>query len=258
MNILEKIIYKTRERLSIEREILSFEKLFNFAENARKPFEFISSFNNEKINIISEIKLASPSEGRISTQNPVRIAEDYLCNGAAALSILTEPNFFKGNTQYISQVRQKFPDSRILMKDFIIDEYQLAKAKYCGADAVLLIVAVLGKELTGKFLNKVKSYGLTALVEVHDEEEFKIAVDEGAKLIGVNNRNLKTLETSLKTSEELIRFAEKDTVPVSESGIKEKKDLIYLRNLGYKGFLIGTGFMKTGEPGKALNRIINL
>ena len=256
MNILDKIAEKTRERINQEREFLSLEKLSALAENSRKAHDFTSSFLNDDINIISEIKFASPSEGEIAKSEPLKVANEYLNNGAKALSILTEPFYFKGNTEYISEVRKKFPQANILMKDFVIDEYQLLKAKVIGADAVLLIVALLGEKLTTAYLNIAKELGLTALVEVHDEEEMKIALSCNAQLIGINNRNLKDMTISLKTSEKLSSLVSDDTVLISESGLKTRSDLINLQNFGYKGFLIGTSFMKTGNPGQALANIL--
>jgi indole-3-glycerol phosphate synthase len=256
MNILDNIAEKTKKRIADEKDMLSINKLMEMVENSRNPLNFCSQFKNDELNIISEIKLASPSEGLISNKNPLEVAEDYLKNGAAALSILTEPDYFKGNLDYIVRIRKKYNQANILMKDFVIDEYQLLKARVFGADAVLLIVSLLGENLTKTFLEKAKSLGLSVLVEVHDEDEIKIAVNCGANFIGVNNRNLKDMTISLKTSERLADFAPKETILISESGLKTRDDLLGLKSFGYKGFLIGTSLMKSGNPGKALSEIL--
>jgi len=256
MNILEKIAEKTKQRIIAEQQILSLEKLKEMLKKSRTPFDFRKAFINQEINIISEIKFASPSEGEIAKPEPLKVAEAYLANGAKALSVLTEPNYFKGNINYIAQIREKFPQANILMKDFVIDEYQLLKARVYGADAVLLIVALLGNQLKN-FLDKAKELGLTALVEVHNQEEMKIALEANADFIGVNNRNLKDMTISLKTSESLIKFKKPETIFISESGLKNKTDLANLQSLGYQGFLIGTSFMKTDDPGKALASLLS-
>lgn len=256
MNILDKIAESRKANIKLAKEKLSFAKLTELAENSRQPFDFLQQFQNKEINIISEIKFASPSEGNIAKAEPVNVAEQYLNNGSKALSILTEPDYFKGDINYISEVRERFPSAKILMKDFVIDEYQLLQAKAFGADAVLLIVALLGEKLTKEFIEKIFSLGLTPLVEVHNSEEMKIALDSRAKLIGVNNRNLKDMGISLKTSEELAVLSTKDITLISESGLKTRKDLLHLQSFGYKGFLIGTAFMKSGNPGIALAEIL--
>lgn len=257
MNILEKIATKKQESLKLLKESLSLAQLEEIIEkNEIKHNDFMEAFRSNDLNIISEIKFASPSEGSISNLPLLEVADDYLSNGAKALSILTEEHYFKGNIDYIKQVKAFFPSARVLMKDFMIDPYQFFQAKAFGADAVLLIVALLGKEKTELYLKQARDLNLTPLVEVHNKEEMLIALDSGAELIGVNNRNLKDLSISLKTSEELASLAQKNTVLISESGIKTYSDLIHLKVFGYKGFLIGTSLMKTGNPAKALAEIL--
>jgi indole-3-glycerol phosphate synthase len=142
------------------------------------------------------------------------------------------------------------------MKDFVLERYQLLEARLLGADAALLIVALLGKEKTANLLSECKKLGLTALVEVHDENEVAVAADIGADLIGINNRNLKTLEVSLETSFRLQSLAPKNACLISESGISQSQEIKELRKTGFSGFLVGTSFMKTGSPGQALARLI--
>lgn len=256
MNILEKIGLKTQERINNEKEVLSLETLKSKIDFSKKPDDFKKVFLEPKTNIISEIKLASPSEGKISDLNPLDVAQGYLENGATALSILTEPHYFNGNTDYIIKIREKFPSAKILMKDFFVDEYQFYQARFIGANAVLLIVALLGKEKTANFLKLAKELDLTPLVEVHNKEEMEIAIELGADFIGVNNRNLKDMSISLETSIELSTLPPKNTILISESGIKSLEDIEKLKKYGYKGFLIGTSFMKTQNPGLKLKEFI--
>lgn len=259
MNILENIAAKTKTRVEAEKEVLSVSEIQKILEEKfsnNSESTFLEYFSDNDLNIISEIKLASPSLGDISNLNPVDVAEMYLNNGAKALSVLTEPFYFKGNIDYISQIKDQFSQSKLLMKDFVVNEYQIYKAKAFGANAILLITALLNKKQLIDYQEICKNLGLSTLVEVHDEDEMKIALDTGAKLIGVNNRNLKDLSITLKTSEELVSLVNSEITLISESGLKTHDDLTHLKQLGYKGFLIGTSFMKTDNPGQALAEIL--
>lgn len=264
--VLDRIAASVSQRLEERKSIVSENQLRILCERARQPHSFEEVFALPGINIVAEIKFSSPSQGDITSQKiltPEFVAGDYLKNGAAALSILTEQDHFQGSLDYLRRVRQAFPEARLLMKDFVIDEYQLLEARTMGADAALLIVALLGQKRTRELLSACRRLGLTALVEVHDSEELKIALDLGATLIGVNNRNLKTLEISLDTSYELISQLNTGALGqvrlISESGLSHGSQLNELRQAGYSGFLIGTTFMKsgmkTGSPGQALAQI---
>ncbi|MFN8672251.1 MAG: indole-3-glycerol phosphate synthase TrpC [Candidatus Sericytochromatia bacterium] len=257
MNILEKIGLKTQERINKEKEILSLEELKNKIDYNKIPDSFKEAFLEPKTNIIAEIKLASPSEGKISDLNPIDVAKGYLENGATALSVLTEPYYFNGSTDYIIKIREKFPKAKILMKDFFVDEYQFYQARFIGANAVLLIVALLGKDKIKEFLNLAKKLNLTALVEVHNKEEMEIAIELEADFIGVNNRNLKDMSISLDTSINLASLPPKNTILISESGIKTSSDIEILKKYDYKGFLVGTSFMKTEKPWEKLIKILS-
>jgi indole-3-glycerol phosphate synthase len=257
--VLDRIALKVRERLEEDRARATVQELL---ENARKPHDFRKAFLATGPNIIAEVKKASPSEGTIASDaDPSEVAKQYLSHGAKAISVLTERDYFGGSPDYLRRVRKENAEALLLMKDFVVDEYQLAQAAHLGADAALLIVSLLGRERSATLLARAGELGLTALVEVHDEDEMAIALDIGAKLIGVNNRNLKTLEVSLETS---VRILEKfkgvksrsDVTLISESGIKTASDLRMLRELGYDGFLIGTHLMRSGHPGQALQRLI--
>lgn len=242
-----------RSKTQMPQTFLESDRLTDFS-----PKDFTKNLRQNGIRVIAEIKFASPSKGEISSMaSPVQVANEYLAAGASALSILTEPNYFKGDISYLRQVREVHSEAFILMKDFLIDPYQLHQALWAGADAVLIIVALLGKTGSQTMLEKALSLGLTPLVEVHNEEELNIAIEIGASLIGVNNRNLKDLSISLETSERLLKNIDKKKYTlVGESGIKTRSDLDRLIQAGCHGFLIGSSLMATGNPGKALNDLL--
>lgn len=204
---------------------------------------FKKSLKEREFSIIAEIKKASPSKGIIAEDfNPVKIAKLYETLPIAAISVLTEKKFFMGHEDYINKVRE-VTTKPILRKDFIVDTYQLYESKYIGANAVLLICAVLGEELS-KFYNLAKNLGLDILVEVHNEGELNIAKECGAEIIGINNRNLKDFTVDLGTTERLMKYVDKGKIVISESGIKGNGDIKYLKSLGVKGALIGESFMR--------------
>jgi indole-3-glycerol phosphate synthase len=256
-NILEKIAASTRRRVEAEKLKVPYGRLREEAARSRVPYDFRAEFLPEAVHVIAEIKLASPSRGDIApSSDPAEIAKQYLDGGARAVSVLTEPEFFKGSALYLRQVRAACPEARLLMKDFVLDEYQLARARADGADCILLIVALLGREKTPLFIRKAQELGLACLVEVHDEEELEIALGSGATLVGVNNRDLKTLRINPDTSMRLASLAPDDVVLISESGLSSGRELIELRNLGYRGFLVGTALMKAASPGEALRSLL--
>jgi indole-3-glycerol phosphate synthase len=256
-NILEKIAASTRLRVEAEKRKVPYGRLREAAFHARVPCDFRAAFLSDEVHIIAEIKLASPSRGDIAPlADPREIAKQYLDGGARAVSVLTEPEFFKGSALYLQQVRAACPESRLLMKDFVVDEYQLAKARVDGADCILLIVALLGGKRTPLFMKKARELGLSCLVEVHDEEELKIALDSGAALIGVNNRDLTTLRIDPDTSIRLASLVTDEVVLISESGFSSGREIVKLRNSGYRGFLVGTALMKEACPGEALRRLL--
>ncbi|MBA3913310.1 MAG: indole-3-glycerol-phosphate synthase [Acidobacteriales bacterium] len=223
----------------------------------RSPVALRSVFRPGKVNIIAEIKVASPSEGDIATgTDPVEVARGYVVNGAVGLSILTEETFFKGSIRSLGRVRRVLPSTFILMKDFIVDEYQLVEGLNAGADAVLLIAAMLGADRLPPLVEKAHAYGLHPLVEVHDERDLELAVSHGATFIGVNNRNLKTMQVDVGTSERLASLVPGGATLISESGLTSGDQLIHLRSRGFKGFLIGTHFMKNSDPGDALANLL--
>ena len=214
-------------------------------------------FLENDFSIIAEIKKASPSKGDIYPDaDIVNIAGDYLNNNATAISVLTETDYFKGNIESLRKVRQKYPNSILLRKDFIIDPYQIYEAKVYGADMILLILALTGFEKTAELIKIAKELGLETLVEIHTNDEMKQALKLDTNFIGVNNRSLQTLDVSLDVSRGLAKYINKDKIFVCESGLTTANEIKEMITLGYKGFLIGSHLMELGEPGKGLKKLI--
>jgi len=206
--------------------------------------------------IIAEVKKASPSKGVLSLDfDPPRIARAYEAGGAAALSVLTDGPFFQGSLGDLQAARGAV-SLPALRKDFTIDPSQILEAAACGADAILLIAAILSTEQMRLFRETAARYRLSALVEVHDKAELLRAIDSGAEIIGVNNRNLSTFELSLDVSLALSEFMPKGAVLVSESGIRNAADIARLRAAGYQAFLVGEHLMKSGDPACALRELV--
>ena len=217
---------------------------------------FLAALSAEGINVIAECKRRSPSHGILRTDyQPVAIASAYADAGAAAISILTEPTFFDGALEHLTSVRDavRLP---LLRKDFIVSEYQLVEAVAAGAGAVLLIVSALRPVELKVLHDHAVGLGLDVLVEVHDATELSIAVDVGARIIGVNNRNLRTLAIDVHASETLIEQMPREVVAVSESGLRTSDDLLRLHALGYEAFLIGERLMTTEDPGAELKALL--
>eukprot|EP00188_Purpureofilum_apyrenoidigerum_P000097 Plantae.Rhodophyta-Purpureofilum_apyrenoidigerum.ctg1034.p1 GENE.Plantae.Rhodophyta-Purpureofilum_apyrenoidigerum.ctg1034~~Plantae.Rhodophyta-Purpureofilum_apyrenoidigerum.ctg1034.p1 ORF type:complete len:363 (+),score=68.06 Plantae.Rhodophyta-Purpureofilum_apyrenoidigerum.ctg1034:188-1276(+) len=224
------------------------ERSYRFSEAIYKP--------NNTLTVIAEIKRRSPSKGHIAyLPDPALISRTYYEAGAAAISVLTDLEGFGGTLEDLKKVvveQSKFEGEYptpcpVLRKDFTIDKIQIAEAAVAGADAVLLIVSALGAEKTAELLQATHDIGIEALVEVHDEEEVKAAVDMGAKMIGVNNRNLRTFEVSLETAERLIPLIPEDRVRIAESGISGNLDAWMLRDMGYNAILVGETLCRAYE-----------
>ena len=210
----------------------------------------------DRVNIIAECKRRSPSRGVLRADyDAVAIATGYARGGAAAISVLTEPTFFDGSLANLSGVREAV-ETPLLRKDFIVTEYQLLEARAAGADAVLLIVAALSPQALQALAGRAASLGLDVLVEVHDAQELMIAIDAGATMIGVNNRNLRTLAVDVRASEDLMARIPAGVVAVSESGLKTTADLRHLRAAGYSAFLIGERFMLADDPEAAVRQLL--
>jgi indole-3-glycerol phosphate synthase len=209
-----------------------------------------------RVNVIAECKRRSPSRGVLAAQyDPVSIAKQYEAGGAAAISVLTEPTFFDGALAHLAAVRDAVAVP-LLRKDFIVDDYQLLEARAAGADAVLLIVAALSPSELVRLQSRAWDLELAALVEVHDDDELARAVESGARLIGVNNRNLRTLAVDVSASDRLAAKMPAGVVGVSESGLQTRGDLERLAAAGYRAFLIGERFMTDPDPARAIADLI--
>jgi indole-3-glycerol phosphate synthase len=213
---------------------------------------------SDRTNIIAEIKHRSPSKGIIREDfDPVRIAEGYASAGAAALSVLTEEDFFGGSLEHLRAIRKSLPETPLLRKDFLFDEYQLHESLEAGADAVLLITAILDDTSLARLIRLATELGLDALVEVHTKSELERAASAGARVIGINNRDLRDFTVDLATSLSLAPLAPNGAILVSESGISTDHDIALLSSAGFNAFLIGEHFMRAAEPGEALKRLLS-
>ena len=245
--ILDKIIEATKIRVAEEKQVESPEtvKAAAVALPTDTGFPFETALRQQDFNFICEVKKASPSKGIIAEHFPyLEIAKEYEVAGAAAISVLTEPDFFKGDKKYLQEIAStvKIP---VLRKDFIIDEYQIYQAKVWGASAILLICACLDVPTLTKFRELADSLGLSSLVEAHDEHEVQMAIDCGARIIGVNNRNLKDFTVDVQNSVRLRNLVQDDVIFVSESGLETPEDIQVLRDNNIGVALMGETFMRS-------------
>lgn len=235
-------------RIQLEREKAENPSVIREAEKIAQPardFEkALKRADNEPVKVIAEVKKASPSKGIISHDfNPAEKAADYENSGGDAVSVLTEEHYFKGSNIYIEQIRNKIT-LPILRKDFIIDPFQIYHARVLGADAVLLIVALLSKEVLKEYIKIAHSLSLHALIEVHDQWETELAQSCGGRIIGVNNRDLKTFEVNLSTTEKCMAGIGAEKVRISESGIKTRSHVLQAVSYGADGVLVGESLMR--------------
>jgi indole-3-glycerol phosphate synthase len=257
-DLLRTIVAATR-RITECRQAQEPASVLERRASARTPrgdrFEAALGMNG-RVNVIAECKRRSPSRGVLaSTYDPVAIAKQYESGGAAAISVLTEPTFFDGALEHLSAVRDAV-DVPLLRKDFVVDDYQLLEARAAGADAILLIVAALEQSALVRLHSRAWELGMAALVEVHDDEELSRAIESGARLIGVNNRNLRTLAVDVSASDRLAAKMPAGVVGVSESGLQTRADLERLAAVGYRAFLIGERFMTDRDPARAIADLI--
>lgn len=255
--ILDKLAASARvrvDRLKAERPLESVREEA-LSIKPEKPFCFEAALKKEDIAFICEVKKASPSKGLIAPDFPyVHIAKDYEAAGADAISVLTEPEYFLGSDDYLSAVRRAV-NIPVIRKDFTIDPYQIYEARIIGADAVLLICALLDTEALTEYIRIADTLGLTALVEAHDAAEVASALEAGARVIGVNNRNLKTFEVDIENSARLRQLVPEHITFVSESGIKTPGDIDALRKNGTDAVLIGETLMRSSRKAEELARL---
>ncbi|EGW39963.1 indole-3-glycerol phosphate synthase TrpC [Desulfosporosinus sp. OT] len=252
--ILEKIATRTIERVAELKQRKPTEQVISEAKalNPNTGFPFEKALRAEGLSFICELKKASPSQGIIAQDFPyLQIAKEYEAAGAAAISVLTEPYWFHGQDRYVTEISQEV-SLPLLRKDFIVDSYQIYEAKIIGASAILLICALLNTDILKKYLDIAHSLGLSALVEAHTEEEVRSALTAGARVIGVNNRNLKTFEVDITTSIRLRGLVPEDILFVSESGIKSPEDVARLRVNKTDAVLIGESLMRSDHKKEQL------
>ncbi len=256
--ILDEIIENKKIEIEMSKGRQPLESLISGIGKVRPPRDFYKALDHGGgLRIIAEIKKASPSKGVLRVDfDPVKIALDYASSGASALSVLTDEKFFKGSLTYLRAVRDAV-DLPLLRKDFIIDPYQVYESRLYGADALLLIVSALGQDSLAELLALTRSLGMSAVVEVHDEEELGRALDAGSRIIGINNRDLRTFEVDLGVSERLARTLPGGVIAIAESGIGSGRDIKRLRAEGVHVFLIGETFMKAPDPGVELRNLIS-
>ena len=255
--ILEEIAARTVQRVAEEKNAVPLSEMKKRAEamDANTGFPFKKALSGSEISFICEVKRASPSKGLIAPDFPyLDIARDYEKAGASAISCLTEPFWFKGKDEYLTEISQavKIP---VLRKDFTVDEYMIYQAKTLGASAVLLICSILSKEQLSEYLGIAHSLGLSALVEAHDEEEVRTALAVGAGIIGVNNRDLRTFTVDINNSARLRKLVPPEVLFVSESGIKTAADIEALRSNGTNAVLIGETLMRSPDKKAALDEL---
>lgn len=244
--ILNQIIDRTKFDLEKQKQKLPFNILQKALSYSRSPLDPLKSIK-DGINIIAEVKKASPSKGVIRDNfDPLQIALEYERAGAWAISVLCEPHYFLGSIEYLGLVR-RFVNLPLLRKDFIIDRYQIAQARIYGADMILLIAKALDTKSLIELSNYANELNLTVLMEIHDEEDLEKALQTNAKLIGINHRNLKTFDMDMELSLKLKELIPSDRVVVAESGLYSYNQILSLNQSGIRGFLIGEHFMRQDD-----------
>ena len=256
MTILDRLAAHARERVEEAKQNVSFEELKERAlALPRGDFEFEKALKKDDIAFICECKKASPSKGVIAAEFPyLQIAKEYESAGADCISVLTEPKWFLGKDRYLQEIAAAV-NIPCLRKDFTVDEYMICEAKCLGASAVLLICSILSKPQIKRYLAVCDELGLSALVEAHDENEVKTALDCGARIIGVNNRNLKDFSVDTGNSRRLRELIPDDVLFVSESGVKTSGDVQTLRGIGANAVLIGETLMRAADKKQALKEL---
>lgn len=255
--ILDEILQNKRIEVEKAKRSCLLNLISSRIEDIQPPRDFHKSIKSDGgVKIIAEIKCASPSKGILRENfNPPEIAKSYAHNGAAAISVLTDERFFKGDLTHLRDVRDVV-SVPLLRKDFIIDPYQVYEARLYGADAILLIAGALKTKALTELLGLTHSMGMSAIVEVHSEDELEKALIAESRIIGINNRDLKTFNVSLGVSTRLIKLVPKGKVVISESGIGSSEDIRRLKDEGIYTFLIGEAFMKASDPGEELKNLL--
>lgn len=255
--ILERIAASTKIRVNNKKKEVSLDEMKHIAQGCQNNtgFPFEKALLKDDINFICEVKKASPSKGLIASDFPyLDIAKEYELAGAAAISVLTEPEYFLGDNKYLSEI-EKVVSIPLLRKDFVVDEYQIYEAKSIGASAVLLICSLLNTKTIKEYISICDQLGLSALVEAHDEREIDSALTAGARIIGVNNRNLKDFTVNIENSVELRKLVPDNILFIAESGIQTAVDINVLRKAHVNGVLIGETLMRSPDKGTLLRKL---
>jgi indole-3-glycerol phosphate synthase len=261
-DILKTILAKKAEEVARRKLNMTIANLEDIADSVERPRGFYNAIQNKvlskKTAIIAEIKKASPSQGVIREDfQPIAIGLDYAMNGATCLSVLTDKEFFQGSEAYLQMVRDRCP-LPVLRKDFMIDPYQIYEARALGADCILLIVAALADSQMHELSDTATKLGMDVLVEVHDGEELQRALTLDTRLIGINNRNLRTFTTSLQTTLDLKAHIPEDRIIITESGIHTHDDVQLMLDNGIYTFLVGEVFMRAENPGQKMRELFSL
>ena len=261
-DILKTILAKKAEEIAKRKQGMTIADLEEIAYGMEKPRGFYTALQSkvaaQKPAIIAEIKKASPSQGVIRENfDPIAIGQDYAMNGAACLSVLTDKEFFQGSEAYLQMVRERCP-LPVLRKDFMIDAYQIYEARALGADCILLIVAALEDGLMHELAQIATKLGMDVLVEVHDAAEMERALKLDTRLIGINNRNLRTFETALQTTLDLKAQVPADRMVITESGIHTPDDVKLMQDNGVYAFLVGEAFMRAERPGQKMRELFGV
>lgn len=253
MTILDKLADYARERVETEKKVVPLDAVKERAAALPKGnFEFENALKKDGISFICECKKASPSKGVIAEDFPyLKIAKDYESAGADCISVLTEPKWFLGSGKYLKEIAETV-SVPCIRKDFVVDEYMIYEAKLLGAKAVLLICSILTAQQIKDYIAVCDSLGMSALVEAHDAEEVRMAVDCGARIIGVNNRNLKDFSVDTGNSRQLRELVPEDVIFVSESGVQSAEDIALLRDAGVDAVLIGEALMRAEDKSAKL------
>lgn len=258
MTILDRIVESKRAEVASARKDLPEHRLSELAREAPPARDFAGALRARNPAVIAEIKRASPSRGVLRADfDPASIARSYERAGAACLSVLTDREFFQGAPEHLQAARAACA-LPVLRKDFVIDPYQVLESRAMGADCILLIAACLSAQQMAELESAAHGLGMAVLVEVHDANELDVAARLRTPLIGVNNRNLRTFETRLETTLELLPRVPKERLVVAESGILERTDVSTLQDAGVGAFLVGEAFMRASDPGKALQNLFFL
>jgi indole-3-glycerol phosphate synthase len=256
-NILDKILATKKREVERHKRTVNASCLLECIARRQAPLGFARALKGKGIKLIAEVKKASPSKGVLRPYfDPVALAETYAGNGAAAISVLTDTEYFQGSLEHLTAIRQAV-NLPLLRKDFIYDEYQIYESAAYGADALLLVAAILEPRQLKKMMAIGEGLGMGCLVEVHDEDELKKALDNGAEIIGINNRNLKTFEVDLNTTRNLLPFLPESKTVVSESGISQREDIKKLKKWGVDAVLIGEALVTAKNIPKKIRELMS-